>query len=95
MEPIWKISGLFAGWISSRGEVFNSRGFRVGTLVENVLYDRGGDYLGELINKNYVGRHEGHNDWFGPGCDIASEIGLEPMENLIGIEAHGYSDPLF
>lgn len=93
MRPFWKISGEFFGWSSDSGEFFNSEGLRKGTIYEGVLYDHNGLYVGELIQEQYIGKQECHNDWIGTICLLEGKVFLEPMIDRIGIEVVGFDNP--
>jgi hypothetical protein len=93
MIPLWDISGEFFGWSSEVGEFYNSKGKRRGTISNNVLYDQNGLYVGEIIQEQYVGRHEDHLDWLGPICINEGEVLLEPMHELMGLETYSFHIP--
>ena len=93
MSPAWKISGTFFGWFSEQGEFYDTNGQRLGTIKDNVLYDSEANYVGDLINEKYIGKNELKTHLIGVICDNTGEINMNSMDDLIGIELIGFTDP--
>ena len=56
-KPLWKIdSGEFAGW-RQRDELYDAKGRHVGRFEGDVAYDLSGDYIGEIVDEEYIGKH--------------------------------------
>ena len=55
--PLWKIeSGEFAGWRQG-DQLYDAKGKHVGRFQGDVAYHLNGDYLGEIVEGEYLGRH--------------------------------------
>ena len=93
MTGLWKISGEFYGWISENGSFYNSNGRRSGTMNNNILYNHRGNYIGELINENFIGYNQDRNFLQGPECYLDEEIYLEPLPDREQIDVNGFRNP--
>ncbi|MEF3078507.1 hypothetical protein [Winogradskyella poriferorum] len=93
MNGIWKLNGMFFGWVTNNGSLYSQNGNRIGTLIDNVFYNHNGAYIGELLNNNRIGYNSDHNDWVGPVCYVDGQILAEPLENLLANEVIGYNSP--
>ncbi len=57
MEPLWKIiSGEFFGWRQA-GNLYDAAGKHIGYFRGEVAYALNGEYLGEVIDGEWIGRH--------------------------------------
>jgi len=56
MKALWKLSGKFAGWVSSSGRLYNYDGDNVGYMLEDVVYSLEGVYLGEIYKRNMLAK---------------------------------------
>ncbi len=56
-KPLWKIdSGEFAGWRQG-DDLYDAKGKHVGFFRDDVAYSLNGEYLGEVIDEEWLARH--------------------------------------
>ncbi len=92
-EPLWKIkSGRFAGW--RNGEfLHNSDGDCVGFFHGDNAYTLAGEYIGEIIDGEWIGKRFGSTKPRRDGRGGASWLLLEPQPDRAGKKAIGWDDP--
>jgi len=56
MNPIWKISGAFAGWVSEEGRIYDSSGENIGFVDDGMIFSLDGHYIGEFYDEERVGK---------------------------------------
>jgi len=59
MIPLWKVrSGQFAGWYSNDA-LYGADGRNIGYMAGMVAYALSGEFLGEVIRAEWIGRPRG------------------------------------
>jgi hypothetical protein len=56
-KPLWKIdSGEFAGWRQG-DDLYDAKGKHVGFFRDDIAYSLNGEYLGEVMDGEWLARH--------------------------------------
>ncbi len=93
MDPLWAISGRFAGWRS--GDILYDRsGTNAGYFVDAVAYRLDGHYLGELYDDSTLGARSGIHPRRGARAEDIS-IAVAPYADRAGRPIAGWKDPEF
>ena len=92
-KPLWKIeSGEFAGWRQG-DELYDAKGKHVGYFRGDVAYHLSGDYLGEIIEDEYLGEHAHRTRPRVGGRESRGGIRGTPRARRVGRPSRMWNDP--
>jgi hypothetical protein len=92
-KPLWKIeSGEFAGWRQG-DELYDAKGKHVGYFRDDVAYHLSGEYIGEIIEDEYLGEHAHRTPPRAGARESRGAIRSTPRARRSGRRSRMWNDP--
>lgn len=94
MKPLWRIrSGLFAGWRTEDGQLYDDDGAQLGYFVGEIAYSNDGRAVGEIYGERWLGRREGVTYPTGRRRQLGDRRDPARLPDRKGIRLAGWTDP--
>jgi hypothetical protein len=95
VDPLWALcSGKFAGWRNGN-TLYNANGNNVGYFSEDVAYSLNGNYIGEMYNKDRIGKRSTASHVGRVGRVGTIGIATAPRADRGAMGVAGWEDPDF